>query len=135
MVGVRHLRRYAEGGSIGLGYRVDTLLGILLSTSALGPERQPIVAAGALEVVEGAPDVDEGSGCSSTRTSTLATPATRTMFIVWAAEGILQLLDSAEAVYTRYSKTHVPYQRHRVRQRTGEANTSAAPLDEDQSDP
>ncbi|GKC72241.1 hypothetical protein Tco_1118124 [Tanacetum coccineum] len=36
-------------------------------------------------------------------------------FTVWAAGGIAQLLDSASATYIRYSETHVPYQRRRVR--------------------
>ncbi|GKF57541.1 hypothetical protein Tco_0171078 [Tanacetum coccineum] len=35
-------------------------------------------------------------------------------FTVWAASGIVQLLDSARVTYTPYSETHVPYQR-RVR--------------------
>ncbi|GJV95689.1 hypothetical protein Tco_1547266 [Tanacetum coccineum] len=39
-------------------------------------------------------------------------------FTVWAAGGISQLLDSVGATYIRYSETHVPYQRCRVRQRT-----------------
>nr|GEU97146.1 hypothetical protein [Tanacetum cinerariifolium] len=56
-------------------------------------------------------------------------------FTVWAAGGISQLLDSARAAYTRYSTTHVPYQRRRVRQRTGEASTLATLLDEDQPNP
>ncbi|GJS10943.1 hypothetical protein Tco_0367739 [Tanacetum coccineum] len=56
-------------------------------------------------------------------------------FTVWAAGGISQLLDSARATYVRYFETYVPYQRRRVRQRTGDASTSAAPLDEDHPDP
>ncbi|GJR56711.1 hypothetical protein Tco_1407232 [Tanacetum coccineum] len=44
-------------------------------------------------------------------------------FTICAAKGISQLLDSARAAYMRYSETHVPYQRHMVRQRTGEAST------------
>ncbi|GKC31277.1 hypothetical protein Tco_1038571 [Tanacetum coccineum] len=55
-------------------------------------------------------------------------------FIVWAAGGISQLLDFAGATYVWYSETHVPYQRRRVRQRTRDASTSAAPHDEDQPD-
>ncbi|GKF79617.1 hypothetical protein Tco_0235185, partial [Tanacetum coccineum] len=46
-------------------------------------------------------------------------------FIVWAAGGIAQLLDSARVTYTPYSEARIPYLR-RVRQRTGEASTSAA---------
>nr|GEZ63122.1 hypothetical protein [Tanacetum cinerariifolium] len=56
-------------------------------------------------------------------------------FTVWAAGGISQLLDSAGATYVWYSETHVPSQRRRVKQRTREASTLAALLDEDQPDP
>ncbi|GKB61349.1 hypothetical protein Tco_0917535 [Tanacetum coccineum] len=56
-------------------------------------------------------------------------------FTVWAAGGISQQLDSIGATYVQYSETHVPYQRRRVRQRTVDASTLAAPLDEDQLDP
>ncbi|GKE96345.1 hypothetical protein Tco_1581200, partial [Tanacetum coccineum] len=51
------------------------------------------------------------------------------------ASGISQLLDASGAAYMRYSETYVPYQRRMVRQSTGEASTSATPLDEDQPDP
>ncbi|GKC89120.1 retrovirus-related pol polyprotein from transposon TNT 1-94 [Tanacetum coccineum] len=56
-------------------------------------------------------------------------------FTLWEASGKSQLLDVSGATYTRYSETHVPYQRRGVRQRIGKANTLAAPLDEDQADP
>ncbi|GKB85708.1 hypothetical protein Tco_0957980 [Tanacetum coccineum] len=48
------------------------------------------------------------------------------IFTVWAAGGISQLLDSAGATCIRYSETHVPYQRRRVRQRTDGASTATA---------
>ncbi|GJZ18414.1 hypothetical protein Tco_0554537 [Tanacetum coccineum] len=51
-------------------------------------------------------------------------------FTVWAVRDISHLLDSAGATYVRYSDTHVPYQRRRVRQRTDDASTSTAQLDE-----
>ncbi|GKA17641.1 hypothetical protein Tco_0697478 [Tanacetum coccineum] len=54
-------------------------------------------------------------------------------FTVWAASGIAQLLDSARVTYTLYSETCIPYQR-RVRQRAGEASTSAAQQDQQQPD-
>ncbi|GKF32997.1 hypothetical protein Tco_0106197, partial [Tanacetum coccineum] len=47
-------------------------------------------------------------------------------FTVWAAEGISQLLDLARATYTWYSETYVPYQRRRVRRKTGDASTTTA---------
>ncbi|GJT74856.1 hypothetical protein Tco_1041581 [Tanacetum coccineum] len=56
-------------------------------------------------------------------------------FTVWAVGGISQLLDSAGATYIRYSETHVPYQRCRVRQRTDGASTFTAQQDEQQPDP
>ncbi|GJW08755.1 putative reverse transcriptase domain-containing protein [Tanacetum coccineum] len=56
-------------------------------------------------------------------------------FTVWAAGGISQLLDSVGATYIRYSETHVPYQRCRVRQRTDGASTFTAQQDEQQPDP
>ncbi|GJU75583.1 hypothetical protein Tco_1272653, partial [Tanacetum coccineum] len=40
-----------------------------------------------------------------------------------------EMMDRAGVTYVPYSETHVPYQRRRVRQRTGEANTSAAQQD------
>ncbi|GJV56089.1 putative reverse transcriptase domain-containing protein [Tanacetum coccineum] len=56
-------------------------------------------------------------------------------FTVWAAGGISQLLDSVGATYIRYSETHVPYQRCRVRQRTDGASTFTAQQDDQQPDP
>nr|GEZ35679.1 hypothetical protein [Tanacetum cinerariifolium] len=56
-------------------------------------------------------------------------------FTVLATRGISQLLGAIDATYTRYSETYVPYQRRRVRLRTDDTSTSAAPLDEDQLDP
>ncbi|GKB92791.1 hypothetical protein Tco_0965063, partial [Tanacetum coccineum] len=47
-------------------------------------------------------------------------------FIVWAASGISWLIDASRATYTRYSETHVPYQRHMVKQRTDGASSSPA---------
>ncbi|GKE06888.1 hypothetical protein Tco_1398906 [Tanacetum coccineum] len=137
---------------------------------ALGPERQPDVAADAPEIAEGAPNVVEGDQAVPTPVQEpQPPPAARTIsqrlarleedvhgihvslgeqhemvdtiakdfsrFTVWAAGGISQILDSAGATYVRYSETHVPYERRRVRQRTGKASTSAAPLDEDRPDP
>nr|GEW89144.1 hypothetical protein [Tanacetum cinerariifolium] len=55
-------------------------------------------------------------------------------FIIWAADGIYQLLDSARVTYTPYYETRIPYQRH-VRHRTGEASTSTAQQDQQQLDP
>nr|GEW96690.1 hypothetical protein [Tanacetum cinerariifolium] len=70
--------------------------------------------------------------CFSTRTGTPATTCCRA-----SSDHGLEISDSVGggATYVWYSKTHVPYQRRKVRQRTGDASTLAAPLDEDQPDP
>ncbi|GKC19720.1 hypothetical protein Tco_1021870, partial [Tanacetum coccineum] len=52
-------------------------------------------------------------------------------FIVWAASGITQLLESTRVTYTPYSETHIPYQRC-VRRRTDGASTSTAQQDQQQ---
>ncbi|GKB61040.1 hypothetical protein Tco_0917226 [Tanacetum coccineum] len=77
---------------------------------AMGPERQPDVAAGAPRVAQDSPIVDVGGQ---------ADPAP-------AIIGLARMMDKAGVTYVPYSETHVPYQRCRVRQRTGEASTSAA---------
>ncbi|GKG38815.1 hypothetical protein Tco_0460527, partial [Tanacetum coccineum] len=40
------------------------------------------------------------------------------------------MMDRSGVRYTSYADTRIPYRRRRVRQKTGKANTSAAPLDE-----
>ncbi|GJX10516.1 hypothetical protein Tco_0200375 [Tanacetum coccineum] len=72
---------------------------------AMGVERKPDAAAGAPAVAEDAPAIDEG-----------------------------RMMDRAGVTYTPYSQTHMSYQRC-VRQRTGEASTSAAQQDPQQPDP
>ncbi|GJY63560.1 hypothetical protein Tco_0465020 [Tanacetum coccineum] len=86
---------------------------------AMGPERQPDAAAGALGVAQDAPIVDEDAQ---------ADPAP-------AITGLVRMMDRAGVAYVPYSETHVPYQRCQVRQRTGEASTSAAQQDPQQPDP
>ncbi|GJT11539.1 hypothetical protein Tco_0858581 [Tanacetum coccineum] len=46
-------------------------------------------------------------------------------FSTWAITGLARMMDKAGVTYVLYSETHLPYQRLRVRQRTGEASTSA----------
>ncbi|GJU78594.1 hypothetical protein Tco_1275664 [Tanacetum coccineum] len=111
------------------------------------PERQQVAAAGALEAIEDALVVDEGALAVSAPVQAPQPPphsarpaltmAQRDLsrFTVWAAEGISHLLDSTGATYVRYSETHAPYQRRRVRQRTDGASTSTAQQDEQQPDP
>nr|GEW52615.1 hypothetical protein [Tanacetum cinerariifolium] len=109
---------------------------------APGPERPPDATAGAPEAAGDAPVVNEGALARLARVEEEVHEIQETLgeqrevmdvmakdlskFTVWAAGGISQLLDSAGATYVRYSETHVPYQRRRVRQRTGDASTSTA---------
>nr|GEU35469.1 hypothetical protein [Tanacetum cinerariifolium] len=105
---------------------------------APSPERQQVAVAEAPEGVEGASIVDEGrmtrleeevhglrESLDEQHEVMDAMARDFSRFTVWAASGISQLLDLSRATYTRYSKTHVPYQRRRVRQRTDGASTSA----------
>ncbi|GJU59005.1 ribonuclease H-like domain-containing protein [Tanacetum coccineum] len=85
---------------------------------------------GALEVAKGAPDIDEGAqAVPAPIQAPQPPPATgpaRTL-----SQKVARL---SGARYTSYFDFRIPYQR-RVRRRTGEASTSAVPLDEDQPDP
>ncbi|GKB45758.1 hypothetical protein Tco_0896511 [Tanacetum coccineum] len=56
-------------------------------------------------------------------------------FSTWAVTRLARMMDRAGVAYMPYSETYVPYQRRRVRQRTGEANTSAAQEDPQQPNP
>ncbi|GKE24254.1 hypothetical protein Tco_1435766, partial [Tanacetum coccineum] len=102
--------------------------------------RKQVVAVGTPKAAEDASVVDEGAPAVPAPTKApqplpAAGPAKTMPQRMARRLGHTQLLDSAGATYIWYSKTHVPYQRHRVRQRTGEASTSAALLDKDQPDP
>ncbi|GJY76597.1 hypothetical protein Tco_0481713 [Tanacetum coccineum] len=124
--------RHAEWRKSGARLSGDTLLGILLLTLAWldetwawvapGPEGQPVDVTGSLEVAEGAPNVDED------RLSRLEEE-------VHSLRGDMgeqrEVLDSMIHDFARFTT----WTRRRVRQRTGEASTSATPLDEDQPDP
>ncbi|GJV04944.1 hypothetical protein Tco_1338513 [Tanacetum coccineum] len=108
---------------------------------APGPERQPDAAVDALEAAEDVLDAAEGAqdvpapeemreiqGALNRQHKVMDTMARDlSKFTAWAPDGISHLLDVAGASYTRYSKTRIPYQRHRVRQTTRETSTSAAP--------
>ncbi|GJT69366.1 hypothetical protein Tco_1028652 [Tanacetum coccineum] len=56
-------------------------------------------------------------------------------FSTWAVTGLTWMMDRAGVAYVPYSETHVPYQRCRVRQRTGEASTTTAQQDLQQPNP
>ncbi|GKF70955.1 hypothetical protein Tco_0204012 [Tanacetum coccineum] len=47
-------------------------------------------------------------------------------FSTWAITRHVRMMNREGVTYVPYSETHVPYQRCRVRQRTGEASTPAA---------
>ncbi|GKC06709.1 hypothetical protein Tco_0998319, partial [Tanacetum coccineum] len=105
-------------------------------------------AANAPKVAKGAPDVDEGAQAvpaivHAPQPPPVAVP-TRSMAqrlsrleeeVHNLRDDIGEQRDVSGVRYTSYVDTRIPYQRRRVRQRTGEASTSAAPLDEDQPDP
>ncbi|GJW48647.1 hypothetical protein Tco_0080293 [Tanacetum coccineum] len=55
-------------------------------------------------------------------------------FNTWVTTGLGRMMDKTGVDYTPYAQTYVSYQR-RVRQRTGEASTSAAQQDLQQPDP
>ncbi|GJW57280.1 hypothetical protein Tco_0104011 [Tanacetum coccineum] len=104
-------------------------LGDVWTWVAPGPERQPIATVSAPMVAEGALDEEEARlkeevygiqvSLGEQREVTDAMAKDLSRFTVWADGGISQLLDLAKATYMRYSETHVPYQRRKVRQRTG----------------
>nr|GEX37506.1 hypothetical protein [Tanacetum cinerariifolium] len=89
------------------------------------PERQSITTGSALKVVEGALDVDVGAQAVSKLVQVPQPPpvaaSTRTM-----AQTLSILEEKVHSLRDDMGE---------VRQRTGEASTSAAPLDEDQPDP
>ncbi|GJS39225.1 hypothetical protein Tco_0564268 [Tanacetum coccineum] len=115
---------------------------------ASGLERQLDATAGAPRAAEDAPAADKGDqrmarleedmheirGALVEQREVIDVMARDfSIFTVWAAGGITQLLDSTGASYTSYSKTYIPYQR-RVRRRTDAASTSVAQQDPQQRD-
>nr|GEV74161.1 retrovirus-related Pol polyprotein from transposon TNT 1-94 [Tanacetum cinerariifolium] len=87
-------------------YRIFEELDDTWAWVALGPERQPDVAADILEIAEGAPDVVDGDQAISAHVSLLEQREVVDMmaidfsrFTIWAAGGISQLLDSTGATY------------------------------------
>ncbi|GKG27271.1 hypothetical protein Tco_0402974, partial [Tanacetum coccineum] len=108
---------------------------------AMGPERQPNAATGAL----GAPpppapartipqrmarleeDVHEIHGALTEQREVIDVMARDfSRFSTWAITGLVRMMERAGVSYVPYSKTHVPYQRRRVKQRICKANTSTA---------
>ncbi|GJR19022.1 hypothetical protein Tco_0967549 [Tanacetum coccineum] len=135
-----------------------------LLTVATGLERQPDATAGAHEVAQNAPIVDEGSQADPTPIQAPPPPLAiaRTTpqrmarleediceirgalaeqrevidvmahdfsrFSTWAVIGLTRMMERVGVSYVLYSKTHVPYQRRRVKQRTSEASTFVAQI-------
>ncbi|GJY34633.1 hypothetical protein Tco_0419102 [Tanacetum coccineum] len=135
----QHLFWHAEGRKNGAtlsgGHfigRLATYFGLVSDEGlrAPGPERQQANAAGAPAAAEGAPTADrvvESSFTEQTRVST------------WMISCMTQLMDASGRTYQAFDSTLVgssrlPYQR-RVRPRTSDASTSAAPRTDDQPDP
>ncbi|GJW71735.1 hypothetical protein Tco_0128652 [Tanacetum coccineum] len=56
-------------------------------------------------------------------------------FSTWAITSLARMMDRAGVTYTSYSEILREYQRHKVRQRTGEASTFTAQQDQQQPDP
>nr|GEX61029.1 hypothetical protein [Tanacetum cinerariifolium] len=119
----------------------DTELGLNIGDTmcfqlgrARRPERQPDSMARTLVDVKGVHAEDEGVQADPAPIQAPQPLVRKVMdamaidfsrFTVWAANGISLVLDLSGATYTRYSKTHVPYQRRHVKQRTDGTNTSA----------
>ncbi|GJW28596.1 ribonuclease H-like domain-containing protein [Tanacetum coccineum] len=88
----------------------------------------------ALEVVEGAPDVDEGRleedvhgmrGALGEQREVLDSMASNfSRFTTWTVTGLSRMMDQAGFRYTSFSDYHIPYVR-RTMHRTDDANTSA----------
>ncbi|GKC16992.1 hypothetical protein Tco_1013774 [Tanacetum coccineum] len=92
------------------------------------------VGVGALEVVEGAPDVDEGRlekdvhgmrGALGEQREVLDSMASNfSRFTTWTVTGLSRMMDQAGFRYTSFSDYHIPYVRRTVH-RTDDASTSA----------
>ncbi|GJT61511.1 hypothetical protein Tco_1005044 [Tanacetum coccineum] len=114
---------------------------------AMGTEWHMECRASTLEVVEGAPDVDEGAQAflapiqapqpapATASTRTMAQRLSRLEEEVHNLHGVMgeqrEVLDSMPRDFSRFTG----WTRRRVRHRTRKASTSAAPLDEDHPDP
>ncbi|GJY16028.1 hypothetical protein Tco_0386450 [Tanacetum coccineum] len=106
---------------------------------APGPERQPVAAADALEADEDAPNAVEGAQADPAQEPLPLPPAPQPWTMSQRIDCMTQLMDASCHTYQAFDSTHVgssrmPYQR-RVRPRTGDASTSAAPYADDQPDP
>ncbi|GJZ97368.1 hypothetical protein Tco_0669821 [Tanacetum coccineum] len=101
---------------------------------AMGLKRKPDAAAGAPRVAQNAPirmarleeDVHKIRRALTEQCEVIDVMAHDFSRFTWAVTGLARMMDRAGVTYMPNSETHVPYQRCRVRQRTGEANTSAA---------
>ncbi|GJS40801.1 hypothetical protein Tco_0565844, partial [Tanacetum coccineum] len=155
----QHLFWHAEGRKNGAtlsgGHfigRLATYFGLVSDEGlrAPGPERQQANAAGAPAAAEGAPTADEGAQAVSAPVQAPQplppAPQPRTISFTeqtrvstWMISCMTQLMDASGRTYQAFDNTIVgssrlPYQR-RVRPRTSDASTSAAPRTDDQPDP
>nr|GEW61778.1 hypothetical protein [Tanacetum cinerariifolium] len=118
----RNLRRFALGRKHGIYDELDDTWALV----AQGPERQPDAAAGALEGVEGATNVDEGAHAipALVRASHPPLAAVPTRTKIQRMTSLSMMMDVSEVRYTSYSDFWIPYQRH-TRRTTDNASTSA----------
>ncbi|GKA91209.1 hypothetical protein Tco_0813079 [Tanacetum coccineum] len=108
---------------------------ILGGLTIISPEL-PIIDMAELRVARLEEDVHEICGALTKQREVIDVMARDfSRFSTWAIIGLARMMDRAVVAYVPYSETHVPYQRRRVRQRTGEANTSTAQQDPHQPDP
>ncbi|GKF28123.1 hypothetical protein Tco_0094465, partial [Tanacetum coccineum] len=117
---------------------------------APGPEWQQAAVAGAYKADKGGPTVDEDDQDVPAPVQApqppLPTPQPQTIFTTeqsrvstWLISCMTQLMNASGHTYQAFDSTFVgssrmPYQR-RIRPRTGDASTSAAPHTDDQPDP
>ncbi|GJU95249.1 hypothetical protein Tco_1320005 [Tanacetum coccineum] len=109
---------------------------------AMGPERQPDATVGAPGVAQDASIVDEGGKADPAPEDVheIRGVLTEQREVIDAmardlvTTGLGRMMDGAGVTYVPYAQTHVSYQRL-VRQRTGEASTSAVQQDPQQPDP
>ncbi|GJT79801.1 hypothetical protein Tco_1054143 [Tanacetum coccineum] len=123
--------------------------------AASGPERQQIAAVGTPEAAEDAPAIGEGGqadpapvmakleeyvceirGALTEQGEVIDAMARDfSRFSTWAVTSLARMMDRVGVTYTSYYETPREYQRRRVRQTTGEANTITAQQDQQQPDP
>ncbi|GJU73386.1 hypothetical protein Tco_1264791 [Tanacetum coccineum] len=93
---------------------------------AMGPERQPDVVAGAPRVAQDAPIIHEGGQADPTPIQAPPPPAATAKTMPQRMARLEDDVHEIRGTLAEQRETLREYQRRRVRQRTGEANTSTA---------